>query len=278
MKLETIAAAALLSLSMRASASMPASPDFGAALQSIAAFKAQAAAQKDAAPAAIEALKAPVPDMGRYQVRGADISHYQGDIDWAKVQTSGLSFVYMKAYEGTDHPDDKFAENWKGAQTAGLAKGAYQFYDFCQKAKPQAAAFVKTVPYEAESLPPVIDLEQSGSCKKLPKKAKFLKDFAVMVKMFKTAYHKTPILYMPYSIYNGYFKDGKDDYKFWIVDQKTAPQLPDGKQWTLWQYDWYGKVPGMSGDVDLDVFNGTPQMLASLEGDASARAVLLASR
>lgn len=212
---------------------------------------------------------AAIPNVSAYLVRGIDISHYQGSIDWSKVATDGLSFVYMKATEGADGVDDRFADNWKGAASTGLKRGAYHFYNFCKGGSAQAAQFIKTVPADVDALPPTIDLEESGSCKKMPSKAAFRKDLAAFVADVKAAYGHTPILYVNYSIYDLYFKGENDAFRLWIADIKhEAPALPDNASWTMWQYDWHGQAAGI-GEVDLDVFNGTPEMLAALPLDNS---------
>ncbi len=203
--------------------------------------------------------------MGAYPVRGIDISHYEGAIDWAKVKTDGLSFVYVKATEGADGVDDTFATNWAGAKSAGLARGAYHFYNFCKTGSEQAANFIKTVPVDDGALPPTIDLEQSDDCKTMPDKAAFRKDLADFVQKVQAAYGHLPVLYVNYAIYDAYFKGEADSNKLWIADVKhEAPAMPGDARWTMWQYGWHGAVAGIRGEVDLDVFNGTPRMLASL--------------
>ena len=209
-------------------------------------------------------------DVSSYPVRGIDVSHFQGAIDWIQVKTAGLSFVYIKATDGADGVDDDFAANWRGAASAGLARGAYHFYNFCQTGSAQAARFVKTVPVEAGALPPTIDLEESGDCGRMPAKAAFRKDLAVFVAKVQAVYGHPPILYVNYGIYDQYFKGENDSYKLWIADPRhAAPALPEA--WTMWQYGWHGRVAGVPGEVDLDVFNGTPQMLAELAGSSAAR-------
>jgi lysozyme len=218
---------------------------------------------------------AAIPNVSAYTTRGIDISHYEGDIDWSKVKTDGLSFVYIKATEGGDGLDDKFAANWKGAEGAGLARGAYHFYNFCKNGEVQAANFLKTVPVEAGALPMTIDLEQSADCKTMPAKAAFRKDLAVFVAKVQAAYGHSPILYVNYSIYDAYFNGENDAYRLWIADVKhEAPAMPGSAPWAMWQYGWHGSVPGITGEVDLDVFNGTPEMLAALQGP---NGVMLAS-
>jgi lysozyme len=218
------------------------------------------------------------PDVTPYQVRGIDISHHQLTIDWSLVKTAGLSFVYVKATEGADIVDEQFATNWAGAESAGLARGAYHFYNFCKTGAVQSANFIKAVPAEAGSLPPTVDLEQSGDCKTMPAKAAFRKDFAVFVKNVSAAYGHAPILYVNYAIYDKYFKGENDTYRFWIADTNhAAPELPDKTSWTLWQYGWHGRIPGIdgeTGEVDLDVFNGTPAMLAALASGLNPSSML----
>jgi len=188
------------------------------------------------------------------------------------VRTAGQSFVYMKATEGVDGVDETFAANWKGAKSAGLRRGAYHFYNFCKGGTAQAAQFIKTVPADAAALPPTVDLEESGDCKAMPAKAAFRKSFANFVAALQAAYGRLPVIYVNAKIYAKYFDGENDPYKIWIADIKHSSPAVSG--WTMWQYGWHGTVAGITGDVDLDVFNGTPEMLAALNDDGS---VLVAS-
>ena len=207
------------------------------------------------------------PVVAPYPVRGVDISHYEGAIAWETVKLDGLSFVYIKATEGGDGVDAKFADNWQGATNAGLLKGAYHFYNFCKGGAEQATNFIAVVPKEAGTLPMTIDLEQSGDCKTMPRKEAFRADLAAFVSKVQEAYGRRPVLYINYAIYDRYFKGENDSYKLWIADTShESPAIADGAAWTLWQYGWHGRVAGISGEVDLDVFNGTQSMLASLAG------------
>ena len=219
----------------------------------------------------------PMPDISAYPVRGADVSHYQGAIDWTKLKGAGLSFVYIKATEGDDSVDDEFARNWKGASDAGLAKGAYHFYDFCKAGSAQAANFIRTVPAEAGDLPPTVDIEQSRDCAKMPTKAAFQKSLKAFLAKVETAYGRQPVLYVNDSIYKQFLSGADDGLKLWISDpHHQAPVMPDQKPWALWQFSFTGHLAGIAGEVDLDVFNGTPQMLASLTQPSSSPVMLAA--
>ena len=70
------------------------------------------------------------PSKKRYPVRGVDVSHYQGTIDWPVLAAQDLDFAYIKATEGSSHTDEKFAENWEAAKDTGLRIGAYHFFSF----------------------------------------------------------------------------------------------------------------------------------------------------
>ena len=217
-------------------------------------------------PAPVPVPRAGTPNVAAYPVRGIDISHYQGEIDWSKVKTAGLAFVYIKATEGVRDVDSRFAANWKGAARAGLARGAYHFYNFCKSGSAQAAHFLKTVPADAGALPATIDLEESGDCGAMPAKAAFRRSLAVFVAKVRAASGRAPILYLDYRIYNRYFKGESDSYKLWITDTRhEAPAMPDNASWTLWQYRWNGRVAGIPREVDLDVFNGTSRVFAGLK-------------
>ena len=106
----------------------------------------------------------------KYEVRGVDVSHYQGDIDW-QVLSDGLDFAYIKATEGSSYVDDSFEYNYKQARAERLRAGAYHFFSFDSSGAAQAANFIENVePYE-DMLPPVIDLEYYGKYFDSPKPA-----------------------------------------------------------------------------------------------------------
>ncbi|MBI3552090.1 MAG: lysozyme [Elusimicrobia bacterium] len=203
------------------------------------------------------------PPIEDYPVRGFDVSHYQETIRWDKVKTEGYSFVFIKATEGDGYVDANFLNNWKGAEAAGLAKGAYHFWDFCLKGGDQADNFLRTVPVDAGAMAPTIDIEPSGSCSKRPAKAAFRKQLDDFIGKIEPAYGKMPILYVNGDIYRTYFEGDDLKYPIWFAyPREPAPKLPDGKNWTFWQYAFHGSVGGIDGEVDLDVFNGDKKQFA----------------
>ena len=105
------------------------------------------------------------PSRLRYPVRGVDVSHYQGDIDWNAFERQGIEFAYIKATEGSGMVDDRFWENWDKAREAGIKAGAYHFFSFDSPAQGQFENFVRAVPAYREMLPPTVDFEFYGDKK-----------------------------------------------------------------------------------------------------------------
>lgn len=92
------------------------------------------------------------PDRAIYPLRGVDVSHHQGQIDWPKVAKSDIAFAILKATEGGDLVDDSFASNLAGARAAGLAVGVYHFFTFCRSGADQAKNFLAVVPRDGRML------------------------------------------------------------------------------------------------------------------------------
>lgn len=194
------------------------------------------------------------PDNSKYPIRGIDVSHHQGEIDWKKIKQEGISFVFIKATEGWNYKDPDFNRNWKGASNAGLLKGAYHFFTFCKSGIEQSQNFINTVPVDYGSLPPVVDFEFVGNCEKPTEKAIVVKELLVFIREVKEKYKKLPIMYVTYDSYNHFLKGEVLDCYIWIRDVFFTPGIPEEKRWTFWQYSSHGRVKGINGSVDLDVF------------------------
>ena len=76
------------------------------------------------------------------EIKGIDVSHWQGDIDWEAVKEDGVEFAILKAGGSDDgfYEDSKFEENYANAKAAGVAVGAYYFVgDLCKSSEDGAA-------------------------------------------------------------------------------------------------------------------------------------------
>ena len=194
--------------------------------------------------------------------KGIDISHYQGAVNWAKV-TQNIEFVFIKATEGGTYIDPKFMANWAGAQTVGLPVGAYHFFDPGQDAGLQAKHFCELLDrVTGRRLPPMLDVETTGDVSQAM--------LTLRIQTWLSAVEKhtgqKPLLYT-YSSFATVQRLAKkfSAYKLWIAQYgATTPNLCGWPSWEFWQYSSKGKVPGITGNVDLDYFTGTIAELHSL--------------
>lgn len=187
---------------------------------------------------------------------GLDVSEYQGKIAWEKLgkveDTFQLSFVFIRATAGKDKIDSQFKANWKNSKKNGLIRGAYHYYRPNENSIEQANNFIKTVVIEKGDFPPVLDIE------KLPK-TQSIDSLKVGLKRWLTKVEKhykvKPIIYSGESYYNDFLKKEFSEYPFWIANYNFWIQKPN-ENWLLWQFTEKAQVEGVTGMIDLNVFNG----------------------
>lgn len=197
------------------------------------------------------------PSERRFPIRGIDISRHQGDIDWKKVSETDLDFVYIKATEGRTYQDKNFTQNWEGARSAGMVTGAYHFFTFNSDGHQQANNFISTVPVCEDTLPPVIDIEFHGNSSTIPDRQAFRVQLDAFISDITRHYGVSPILYVMDDSYEMYILGGYPEHPIWYRDILSAPHLKDKRDWLFWQYSDRGRIAGISGPVDLDVFKGS---------------------
>jgi len=204
-------------------------------------------------------------DFGRrsphaHGIHGIDIAKYQGAVDFERARASGVSFAYLKATEGGDRVDDRFAANWQAAANAGMPRGAYHFYYFCRSAAEQAKWFIRHVPRTAGALPPALDMEwnpQSPSCKKRPSPDVVRREMKVFLTAIEKHYGKKPVIYTTPDFFEDNDLGSFKGYKWWLRATNSHPDDKYGAMpWVFWQYTGTGRVPGVNGDADINVFRG----------------------
>ena len=195
-------------------------------------------------------------------IQGIDVSYWQGDIDWRQVREAGIRFAFIKATEGGDHLDPKFRENWHGAKRAGVARGAYHFIYWCRPASEQAAWFIRNVPRDPDALPPVLDLEWHTHSKTCPKKISrelALKKAQILLDAMERHTGKRPIIYTDPAFHREVLQGEFRSYHFWLRSVAAEPAKIYGtRPYAFWQFTTTGKVPGIKGNVDRNIYNGTP--------------------
>lgn len=197
---------------------------------------------------------------GSYPVHGLDVARFQNTIDWHRVRAAGIDFAFIKATEGGDLLDPKFRRNWRQAGRAGIPRAAYHFYYFCTPARVQARWFIRNVPKQKGALPPVLDLEWnpfSPTCTTRPSGHEVRRVTRVFLNMLERHYGQRPIIYTTIEFYRD-TGIGELNEEFWLRSTaETLDKTYPKQKWHFWQYTGTGRVPGVSGDVDINVFNGT---------------------
>ena len=200
-----------------------------------------------------------------YEVRGVDISHYQERVNWEKLRNASMgdapvSFVFIKATEGEKLFDDNFNRNFANAKRNDLIRGAYHFFVPGVSPRKQAEFYLSIAQLEPGDLPPVLDIEKKGDL--TPEQLR--RDVKTWLDIVEKEYDVKPILYTGYKFKIDYLNTPEfDAYPYWIAHYYVEKLAYKGK-WTFWQHTDCGKVSGIKGFVDCNIFNGTLEELQEL--------------
>jgi GH25 family lysozyme M1 (1,4-beta-N-acetylmuramidase) len=210
--------------------------------------------------------------------KGIDVSNYQKSINWSKVSAAGYQFAFAKATEGTTFNDAFYAANREGTEGLGMRFGAYHFArpmgtsaaTILSSAIAQADHLVEVAQPQPGELPPVLDLEVTGglSTANLQAWARAWLD---------EVYARTGVSALVYTspaFWKKYLGDTQAEAaagnKLWIAHWTTggSPTLPaqkwGGLSWLFWQWSDCQHVPGITGCVDGDRFNGPDPSLVGI--------------
>ena len=187
-------------------------------------------------------------------IKGIDISHWNGSIDFEKVKASGIEFVIIKA-GGSDkgfYTDSKFKENYDKALAAGLSIGAYYFagryFRGVEAGVTDAQKFIDILKGLKFDYPVFLDIEAQDSrykeeitdaavafCEQMEKAGYFVGIYASDIAGFKDRLNHERI----------------SSYAHWVARYGKEPEVC--KAYGIWQYTSKGSVSGISGSVDMDV-------------------------
>jgi lysozyme len=211
------------------------------------------------------------------RIYGIDISRHQHEkgrrryaINWRQVritslghrhpaggQTFPISFAYIKSTESTSIRNRYFLQDYRQAKRQGIHVGAYHFFSLKTTALAQATYFVNHTLIHADDLPPVLDVEPTdaqinaiGGDDELMRRIRIFMDYV------ERRTHKRPILYVNQMFINKHMShadDIKQRHNVWIA--RYSQYKPDVRL-AFWQLSADGRVSGITGDVDINVFNG----------------------
>lgn len=188
------------------------------------------------------------PPPRGYRVHGIDVSHHQGWIDWDRVAASGIDFAFLKATEGISHRDRRFRAN-RAAAEGTLPYGAYHYFSACHSGSAQAAHFLAEVP-EAGDLPAVLDVEADERCNRGARLEGIADEVSAWLDEVETVHGLRPLLYSNAAFHDRHLHSIEADR--WLASYSRIP----GEDWTFWQYTSDGRVPGIAGPVDRNVYAG----------------------
>lgn len=184
-------------------------------------------------------------------MKGIDVSHYQGIIDWPIVAASGIQFAICKATQGITVQDPLFRRNIIGAKAAGILTGAYHFFNPMSDAKEQADNFLNQ--FVDTDFPMMLALDLEG-----PNWDGFgAMQRGEMVEVFLDYVEERrgrPMIYTSPAFARQYLQTVLFGlYKMWVADY--AENIPAGwANYAIWQEKADARIPGIPGkDVDYDI-------------------------
>ena len=193
---------------------------------------------------------------------GIDVSEWQGDIDWQQVKDAGIEFAiirlgYRRSETGELSTDEKALTNLQGAAEAGIPTGAYFFSQAIstKEALEEAEYALSLLEGYTLTYPLIYDWEYLGEeARTADVDARTLTDciktfcsrveeagFQSMI-YFNPHFHENEVLYL----------EELTDYHFWLAMYDTQMDYP--YQIDMWQYSCTGTVPGITGEVDLNLY------------------------
>lgn len=194
-------------------------------------------------------------------------------IDWSKLRITSLgghqrnaitgrtefpvSFVYIKATEGTTILNGYYKGDYTAARQHGFRVGTYHFFSLRTAASDQARYFLANARFSSGDFPPVLDVEPTGDMiREIGGKEELVKRMLTWLRIVEKKVGVKPIIYVSQNFARKWLLDVpeiQDNYQVWIA--RYGEYKPDFKL-IYWQLSPNGKVKGITGDVDINVFNG----------------------
>lgn len=183
--------------------------------------------------------------------KGIDISHHQGDINFDKLR-GNIDFAMVRTSYGSFYEDIKYKENIKELQRVGIPYGLYHFSyaTSVNDAKKEANGFINLIKNYNPTYPVVIDIESSDRTSGVSKDT--LVDITrTICSMIEDAGYYVMIYANLDYLNNKLNASSLDKYDKWLAQWSSKPTY--SKSFGMWQYSSKGSVPGISGNVDLNI-------------------------
>ena len=193
---------------------------------------------------------------------GIDVSRYQGDVDWEKVKEAGVEFAMIRVgfrgygQSGKLMEDVKAKQNYENATAAGIKVGVYFFAQAIsvEEAREEAAYVLELIDGWQLDMPVAYDWEcLAADYRTVDTDPQTVTDCAkAFCEALEQAGYDTMIYFNPSQSRDMMYLEELVDYGFWLAmysDQMTYEYKVD-----MWQYTKEGRVPGIQGNVDINLF------------------------
>lgn len=195
-----------------------------------------------------------IPPSGGRQYRGIDISEFQGEIDFEEVRRSGIEAVYIRVGAG-EYTDEYFAENYERAKAAGLKIGFYHYVTArsVEEGRRQARFFASLAAGRKPDMRLAMDFEYFGSLSVSQINAiseAYLDELTALTK-------REAVIYSDLSNARNIFSRAlAEKYPLWAAQYGADEPSANGKwrEWVGFQYTDEGRVCGIYGNVDRNIF------------------------
>ncbi len=194
------------------------------------------------------------------QLKGIDVSIWQGEIDWAKVKATGLvDFAIIRSSRGplsAEEPakaDDMLHHNLHGAMKNGIPAGVYHYCygENIEQVKEEAQFVLSLIDGYDISYPVIFDIEDEWYINNNYTKETLTDMTIAFCEEIKAAGYM-PMVYSYASFFDSHLDlERLKEYPVWVAHVDTDKPAFDGNYF-LWQYSWEGSIDGIEGDVDLD--------------------------
>ncbi len=183
--------------------------------------------------------------------RGIDISHHQGTIDFNALK-GNIDFAMVRTSYGAFYEDRNYKQNISGLESIGVPYGLYHFSYATDVAgaKKEAEGFINLIKNYKPLYPVVIDMESSDRTASV--RGDTLVDIAsTFCKMVEDAGYYA-MIYANLDYLNNKLNSSElNKYDKWLAEWSSKPTY--NKEFGMWQYSSKGRIPGISGNVDLDI-------------------------
>ena len=215
----------------------------------------------------------------QYPVHGIDVSKYQGDIDWHRVRASGIDFAFIKATEGGDHADDRFAREL-GAPPAPPACRAAPTTTTTSAARrpsrrPGSSTTSRATARRCRRCSTSSGPTSRGPAPTAPTPPPCAREARIFLQALTAYYGKRPVIYTTVDFYRDNELWRLDGYHFWLRSVAGHPsEVYPGQRWAFWQYTGTGVVDGhRRPDRPQRLRGGRGQWAAWMAGEPELRAL-----